>query len=156
MTVWSRVGQQSSAHRVAGARAEAGAPRRRHHFFGDDGDEPGEIDRARVHQKSVLEPANLQQPPDVARLAHRRGQPQIDDFLAAAGIHQARPQREHVRAVVLTRVARQRRRRAHRRAHAAHLVRGDRRAQARAIDDDAGVGFLAGHGLRATAPAMSG
>ena len=52
-----------------------------------------------------------------------------------------RAEREHVRAVVLARVARQRPVRAHRRADAVDLVGGNRRPQSCPVDHDPGVGL---------------
>ena len=58
---------------------------------------------------------------------------------------QRRAERQHVGAVVLARVARDRLGRGHRRADAGDLVGGDRRPDAGAVDDDAGVGLAARH-----------
>ena len=64
--------------------------------------------------------------------------------IAASGpAQQRRSQRHDVGAVVLARVARDRLVGAHRGADAAHLVGGDRRADAGAVDHDAGVRLAA-------------
>ena len=109
-----------------------------------------------VSSEGVFEPPNLQQATDIARLAHRRSQPDVDDPDGRVeAVQQRRPSVMHVRAVVLARVPGDRLVRTHRRADAADLVRGNRRADAGAVDDDPGVGLRLAT-LRATAPAMSG
>ena len=102
-----------------------------------------------VHARNALRAADLQQPPDVARLAHRRAEPHVDDADGRVRAReQRRAERHDVGAVVLARVPRDRLVGAHRRADAAHLVGRDRRADAGAVDDDAGVRLAARHRAR--------
>ena len=63
---------------------------------------------------------------------------------ASSGADERRAERQHVRAVVLARVPRDRLGRRHHRADPRDLVRRNRRPDARAVDDDAGVGLAAG------------
>ena len=87
------------------------------------------------------------QPADVARLAHRACPARCRRCGSPRRILPASeaPERQHVGAVVLARVARDRFVGAHRGADAADLVGGDRRSDAGAVDDDAGVRLAARH-----------
>ena len=147
-TPCSRVGQQSSAHRVARA-ARRRPPRSRP----CTSSATIAISRARSTERASIRT----RPPAAGSSAAAGGSAARASAstarcrrsrVASAGCSERRAERQHVGAVVLARVARERRRRAHRGADAAHLVGGDRRAQAGAVDDDAGVGLAARHGAR--------
>src|SRR5215510_3668098 len=91
----------------------------------------------------VLQIANLRQPPDVPRLAHRAVDECVNDRKGLLDGEQGRAEGQDVGAIVLPRVARERRVEAHRGADTADLVRRNARTQTRAVDDDADVGLAA-------------
>src|SRR4029453_18503658 len=84
--------------------------------------------------EGVFEPANLQQPPDIARLAHRRSQPDLGDPRGRLGaVQQRAAEREHVRAIMFAGIPGHCFVQTHRRAHATNLVRSNRRTDSGTI-----------------------
>ncbi len=80
----SRSGQQSVEHRVASRTAwsQARGACDGNHLVRDDVDEPLEIlwiQHGSVSGALLLQAADLEQPPDVAWLAHRRAEPDVHD-----------------------------------------------------------------------------
>ena len=159
------VGTAVEQHGVAAASRRPGASRRLrgHHLLGDEVDEPLEIlgCQHRVSLGSRVSGGlwslvfGLQSRPkrsSSCRIfssrrmyrASRIGVPiQMSTILRAAPGPSSSddPSVDHVCAVVLARIAGDGLVRAHRRPDPAHFVGRDRRSDARAVDDDAGVGF---------------
>ena len=138
-----RSGQQSSrtewhAHNVLERR------RCRGHFLDDDIDQAP--DSSGVMTADFSSALNLDEPPDVPRLAHGCCDPRRDNRFGFVHRQECGAQGQNIGPVVLARVPGDDLVRGHRRANAANLVRRNRRADSGAVDDDAGVRFPIGHG----------